>query len=79
MESWLQRRLSRISLRELNFYTILFILFVTLIFSSLLIYDEYKDFLKTAQHTMMVGQTSVASNTLSFQDCNIWACDDRQK
>jgi hypothetical protein len=40
MESWLQRKLSRISLRELNFYTIVFILFFTLIFSSLLIYDE---------------------------------------
>ncbi len=44
MESWLQRRLSRISLRELNFYTIVFILLLTVIFSSLLIYDEYQQF-----------------------------------
>ena len=68
MESWLQRRLSRISLRELNFYTIIFILFFTLIFSSLLIYDEYKDFLKTAQHAMVISQSPSASNPLSFQD-----------
>lgn len=44
MESWLQRRWSRLSLRELNFYTIVFILFFTVIFSSLLIYDEYREF-----------------------------------
>ncbi|MCK9373569.1 MAG: ATP-binding protein [Sulfuricurvum sp.] len=44
MESWLQRKLSHISLRELNFYTIVFILLFTVIFSSLLIYDEYRQF-----------------------------------
>lgn len=44
MESWLQGKLSRISLRELNFYTIVFILLVTVVFSSLLIYDEYNQF-----------------------------------
>ena len=68
MESWLQRRLSRISLRELNFYTIIFILFFTLLFSSLLIYDEYKNFLTTAQHEIVISKTPSASNTPSFQD-----------
>ncbi|MDD2267183.1 HAMP domain-containing sensor histidine kinase [Sulfuricurvum sp.] len=43
----MQRRLSRISLREFHFYTIVFILLFTVIFSSLLIYDEYKGFEKT--------------------------------
>ncbi|HQS67669.1 MAG TPA: HAMP domain-containing sensor histidine kinase [Sulfuricurvum sp.] len=47
MENWLQRRLSRISLSDLNFYPIVIILFLTVIFSSLLIYDEYKGFEKT--------------------------------
>ncbi len=64
MESWLQHRLSRISLRELNFYTIVFILFFTFIFSSLLIYDEYKDFLKFAQH----GIQEIQEGRTSFQD-----------
>ena len=68
MESWLQRRLSRISLRELNFYTIVFILFFTLIFSSLLIYDEYKDFLKTAQDGVIVTNTLSSSTPHSFQN-----------
>ncbi|MDD4855452.1 MAG: HAMP domain-containing sensor histidine kinase [Sulfuricurvum sp.] len=68
MESWLQRRLSRISLRELNFYTIVFILFFTVIFSSLLIYDEYKDFLKTAQHGIEISKNTPLSSSLSFQD-----------
>lgn len=44
MESWLQRRLSRISLSDLNFYPIVLILLFTVVFSSLLIYDEYKGF-----------------------------------
>lgn len=44
MESWLQRRLNNISLRDLNFYTIVFILIFTVIFASLLIYDEYRQF-----------------------------------
>ncbi len=47
MESWLQRHLSRLSLRDLNFYPIVIILLFTVIFSSLLIYDEYKGFEKT--------------------------------
>lgn len=51
MESWLQRRLSRISLRELNFYTIVFILFFTVIFSLLLIYDEYHQFATATEDT----------------------------
>jgi signal transduction histidine kinase len=46
MESFFERKLSHISLRELNFYMIVAILLVTVIFSSLLIYDEYKDFLQ---------------------------------
>ncbi|MDD2830140.1 MAG: ATP-binding protein [Sulfuricurvum sp.] len=49
MESWLQRRVNNISLRDLNFYTIVFILLFTVVFSSLLIYDEYKGFEKTVQ------------------------------
>lgn len=52
MESWLQRRLNRISLRDLNFYTIVFILLFTVIFSSLLIYDEYKQFAMAAGDTL---------------------------
>lgn len=52
MESWLQRRLSRISLRDLNFYTIVFILLFTVIFSSLLIYDEYRQFAMAADDTL---------------------------
>lgn len=68
MESWLQSRLSRISLRELNFYTIVFILFFTFIFSSLLIYDEYNDFLKTAQHGVQIAQSNLPGAPTSFQD-----------
>lgn len=68
MESWLQSRLSRISLRELNFYTVVFILFFTLIFSSLLIYDEYKDFLKTEQHGIEIGKNNLAGTSVTFQD-----------
>lgn len=44
VESWLQRRLAHLSLRELHFYTIVFILLFTVIFASLLIYDEYRQF-----------------------------------
>ncbi len=54
MESWLQRRLDRISLREFHFYTIVFILLFTVIFSSLLIYDEYKGFAKTVHLEVQV-------------------------
>lgn len=64
MESWLQRRLASISLQELNFYTIIFILFFTLIFSSLLIYDEYKDFIKQAQN----GIEATKNQAISFED-----------
>lgn len=52
MESWLQRRLNNISLRDLNFYTIVFILFFTVIFSSLLVYDEYRQFAMAADKTL---------------------------
>jgi signal transduction histidine kinase len=52
VESWLQRRLNSISLRDLNFYTIVFILFFTVIFSSLLIYDEYRQFAMAADKTL---------------------------
>ncbi len=68
MESWLQHRLSHISLRELNFYTIVFILFFTVIFSSLLIYDEYKDFLKTAEHGIEISKNMPLSSSFAFQD-----------
>ena len=68
MESWLQHRLSHISLRELNFYTIVFILFFTVIFSSLLIYDEYKDFLKTAEHGIEISKNTPLSSSFAFQD-----------
>lgn len=53
MESWLQRRLNNISLRDLNFYTIVFILLFTVIFSSLLIYDEYRQFAMSADETLV--------------------------
>jgi signal transduction histidine kinase len=53
VESWLQRRLNSISLRELNFYTIVFILFFTVIFSSLLIYDEYRQFAMASGDTLL--------------------------
>lgn len=52
MESWLQYRLNKISLRDVNFYTIVFILFFTVIFSSLLIYDEYRQFALAAGDTL---------------------------
>ncbi len=48
----MQRRLNSISLRDLNFYTIVFILFFTVIFSSLLIYDEYRQFAMAADKTL---------------------------
>lgn len=52
MESWLQRRLARLSLRELHFYTIVFILLFTVIFASLLIYDEYRQFALASDTTL---------------------------
>lgn len=63
MESWLQRRLSRISLSDLNFYPIVIILFLTVIFSSLLIYDEYKGFEKTV-HLELSTHDGSSSTTL---------------
>ena len=48
----MQRRLNNISLRDLNFYTIVFILFFTVIFSSLLVYDEYRQFAMAADKTL---------------------------
>ena len=68
MEEWLQRRLSSISLRDLNFYTIVFILIFTVIFASLLIYDEYKDFLKTAQNGVEILKGAPLSSSLTFQE-----------
>ena len=68
MEVWLQRRLSRIALRDLNFYTIVFILLFTVVFSSLLIYDEYKDFLKTAQNGVEIVKGVPLNTALSYQD-----------
>jgi len=53
VESWLQHRLNSISLRDLNFYTIVFILFFTVIFSSLLIYDEYRQFAMASGDTLV--------------------------
>lgn len=52
MESWLQRRLANLSLRELHFYTIVFILLFTVIMASLLIYDEYRQFALAADTTL---------------------------
>lgn len=64
----MQRRLSSISLRDLNFYTIVFILFFTVIFASLLIYDEYKDFLKAAQNGVEIHKGIPLSSSLTYQD-----------
>ncbi|WP_294892266.1 MULTISPECIES: sensor histidine kinase [unclassified Sulfuricurvum] len=52
VESWLQRRLAHLSLRELHFYTIVFILLFTVIFASLLIYDEYRQFALASDTTL---------------------------
>lgn len=53
VENWLQQRLSRLSLRDLHFYTIFFILIFFVIFSSLLIYDEYRQFSKASAQTIV--------------------------
>lgn len=53
VESWLQRRLSNLSLRELHFYTVVFILLFTVIFASLLIYDEYRQFALASDATLV--------------------------
>ncbi|MBN2870170.1 MAG: HAMP domain-containing histidine kinase [Campylobacterales bacterium] len=52
LESWLQRRLANLSLRELHFYTVVFILFFTVVFASLLVYDEYRQFAMAADTTL---------------------------
>ena len=49
MSEWFGRRFASISLNQVNFYMIVFILLFTVVFSSLLIYDEYRDFLYSAQ------------------------------
>ncbi|MCI4405739.1 MAG: HAMP domain-containing histidine kinase [Sulfuricurvum sp.] len=53
MENWFLSRLSRLSLRELHFYTVVFILLFTVIFSSLLIYDEYRQFALATDDTLI--------------------------
>lgn len=63
MENWLQLRLSRLSLRELHFYTIFLILILFVIFSSLLIYEEYHNFLTVASHTM----TNTQGNSIALK------------
>lgn len=47
MESWLQQRYSKLRLSDLNFYLVVVTLMITVIFSSLLIYDEYRGFEKS--------------------------------
>ncbi|MDP1784714.1 MAG: sensor histidine kinase, partial [Sulfuricurvum sp.] len=68
MGEWFSRRWSQISLNQVNFYTIVFILLFTVIFTSLLIYDEYKDFLKTVQNGIEISQTLPVSSSLSYQN-----------
>jgi len=67
MGDWFSRRWSQISLNQVNFYTIVFILFFTVIFSSLLIYDEYKGFEKTVHLEVLVSNDAnmTQSNVLS--------------
>lgn len=55
MEDWLSRRWSQISLNQVNFYTIVFILLFTVVFASLLIFDEYKGFEKTVHLEILVN------------------------
>lgn len=68
MGEWFSRKWSQLSLNQINFYTIVFILFFTVIFASLLIYDEYKDFLKTAQTGIEINKIAPLSSSLSFQN-----------
>lgn len=68
MGEWFSRKWSQLSLNQVNFYTIVFILFFTVIFASLLIYDEYKDFLKTAQTGIEINKIAPLSSSLSFQN-----------
>lgn len=62
------RKWSQISLNQVNFYTIVIILLITVIFASLLIYDEYKDFIKTAQNGIEIVKGLPLSSSLSYQD-----------
>ena len=68
MGDWFSRKWSQISLNQVNFYTIVFILLISVIFASLLIYDEYKDFLKTAQNGIEIAKGVPLSSSLSYQD-----------
>ncbi|MDO9207117.1 MAG: ATP-binding protein [Sulfuricurvum sp.] len=68
MGDWFSRRWSQLSLNQVNFYTIVFILFFTVIFASLLIYDEYKDFLKMAQNGVEITQIIPLSSSLPYQN-----------
>ena len=68
MGDWLGRRWSKISLNQVNFYTIVFMLLFTVIFSSLLIFDEYNDFLKTAQNGAEIAKEVPLSSSLSYQN-----------
>lgn len=68
MGEWFSRKWSQLSLNQINFYTIVFILFFTVIFASLLIYDEYKDFLKTAQTGIEINKIAPLNSSLSFQN-----------
>jgi signal transduction histidine kinase len=68
MGDWFSHQWSKISLNQINFYTIVFILLFTVIFSSLLIYDEYKDFLKTAQNGIEIVKGVPLSSSLSYQN-----------
>lgn len=68
MGDWFSRRWSQLSLNQVNFYTIVFILFFTVIFASLLIYDEYKDFLKMAQNGVEIPHAIPLSSSLTYQN-----------
>lgn len=68
MGDWFSRKWSQISLNQVNFYMIVFILLISVIFASLLIYDEYKDFLKTAQNGIAIAKGIPLSSSLSYQD-----------
>lgn len=68
MGDWFSRRWSQISLNQIHFFTIVFILLCTLIFASLLIYDEYKDFLKAAQNGAEFSSAVSANSVLSGQN-----------
>lgn len=56
MGEWLNRKWSQISLNQVHFYTIVFILLFTVVFASLLIYDEYKGFEKTVHLEIFVHE-----------------------